>query len=55
MTFAMIPMMHAGIKSGEVEAPGLYMTNNGGMMAFVGGLIGHLVFAVVVYYTYLLF
>ncbi len=52
---AMIPMMHAGIKSGAVAAPGLYMTKNGGMMAFVGGLIGHLVFAVVVWLVLPLF
>jgi hypothetical protein len=55
VAMVMIPMMHAGIKSGNVQAPGIYMTNTGGMMSFVGGLIGHLVFAVVVYYTYLLF
>ena len=46
--FALIPMMHAGIKSGEVDKPGLWMTNQGGMMAFVGGLMGHTVFGIVV-------
>lgn len=51
----MIPIMHAGIKSGNVEAPGMWMTNNGGMMAFVGGLIGHLVFDLVVALVYNLF
>jgi len=40
----MIPLMHVGIRRGEVKAPGLWMTNNGGMMAFGGGLFGHLVF-----------
>ena len=55
MMMGLIPMMHVGIRSGDVEAPGLYMTKNGGMMAFVGGLIGHQVFAIVAYYTYLLF
>jgi len=48
----MIPMMHAGIKSGAVKAPGMWMTNNGGMMAFVGGLIGHMVFGLVVVLVY---
>jgi len=48
MVMGMIPMMHAGIKSGAVEAPGLWMTNNGGVMAFVGGLMGHMVFGLVV-------
>ena len=52
---AMIPMMHAGIRSGEVKAPGFWMTNNGGMMAFAGGLFGHLVFGAVVALVYSLF
>jgi len=55
MVMGMIPMMHAGIKSGEVQAPGLWMTNNGGMMAFVGGLMGHMVFGLVVALIYNLF
>jgi len=55
LVMGMIPMMHVGIKRGEVKAPGLWMTNNGGMMAFVGGLIGHLVFGVVVALVYNLF
>jgi uncharacterized membrane protein YagU involved in acid resistance len=55
MVMGIIPMMHVGIKRGEVQAPGLWMTNNGGMMAFVGGLIGHLVFGVVVALVYNLF
>ncbi len=46
-----VPMMHAGIKAGDVEAPGMYMTNKGGMMSFVGGLIGHILFALTVFYT----
>lgn len=53
--FALIPMMHAGIKSGEVEKPGLWMTNQGGMMTFMGGLIGHMVFGIVVALVYGLF
>ena len=51
----MIPMMHAGIKSGAVKAPGLWMTNNGGMKAFIGGLMGHMVFGLVVVLVYNLF
>lgn len=43
----MMPMMHAGIKSGKVPAPGIFMTNLGGMMGFVGGLMGHVVFGLV--------
>lgn len=55
MGMGMIPSMHAGIKAGTVGAPGLYMTNNGGMMGFMGGLIGHLVFGLVVALVYPLF
>jgi len=55
MIMGMIPMMHAGIKSGTVQAPGLWMTNNGGTMAFVGGLMGHMVFGLVVALIYNLF
>jgi len=42
----MIPMMHSGIKSGAVQAPGMWMTKNGGWMAFIGGLIGHITFGI---------
>lgn len=52
MIMAMIPLMHAGIKSGEVDPPGLWMTNQGGMMAFLGGLLGHMVFGLVVALIY---
>lgn len=55
MVMGMIPMMHVGIKSGEVQAPGLWMTNNGGMMAFAGGLMGHMAFGLVVALIYNLF
>ena len=49
---AMIPIMHVGIKNGEVEAPGMWMTNQGGILAFVGGLMGHMVFGLVVTLVY---
>ena len=55
MGMAMVPVMHAGIKSGAVPAPGLWMTNQGGVLSFVGGLAGHLVFALVVVLIYNLF
>jgi len=48
LMMAVIPMMHVGIKNGEVEAPGLWMTNQGGGLAFIGGLMGHMVFGLVV-------
>ncbi len=43
----MMPIMHAGIKSGQVQAPGIYMMQLGGLMGFVGGLMGHVVFGLV--------
>jgi hypothetical protein len=45
-------MMHVGIKAGTIQAPGVYMLNAGGMMAFVGGLIGHVVYGLVVALVY---
>ncbi len=55
LMMGVMPMMHAGMKSGDVPAPGLFAMNNGGMKSFVGGLMGHLIFAVVVFYTYSFF
>jgi hypothetical protein len=46
------PMFHAGIRSGKVLAPGIYMTNLGGILGFVGGLMGHIVFGLVVGLVY---
>ncbi|MBK9123967.1 MAG: hypothetical protein IPM16_12755 [Chloroflexi bacterium] len=43
----MMPAMHAGIKSGRVQAPGFFMMNFGGAMGFMGGLLGHVVFGIV--------
>lgn len=48
-------MMHAGVKAGTVEAPGIFMLNNGGAMAFMGGLVGHVIFGLVVALVYGLF
>ena len=48
----MMPVMHAGIRSGDVAAPGIYMTNLGGIQAFIGGLMGHVVFGLVVGIVY---
>jgi hypothetical protein len=52
MVMGMIPMMHIGIKSGAVQAPGVWMTNNGGPMAFMGGLVGHMIFGIVIALVY---
>jgi len=50
-----MPMMHAGIKAGAVSAPGVFMLKNGGLMGFMGGLMGHAIFGVVVALVYGLF
>lgn len=47
-----IPMIHLGMKNGSVQAPGLWMTKNGGLMAFMGGLAGHMVFGLVFVLVY---
>jgi len=52
MIMGMIPVVHAGIRSGSVVAPGMWMTNGGGMLAFAGGLMGHMLFGVVVALVY---
>lgn len=52
LMMGVMPMMHAGIRSGTVQAPGVYMLQNGGIMAFMGGLIGHIVYGIVVALVY---
>lgn len=46
-----MPMMHAGIKSGTAQAPGVLMLN-AGVMGLMGGLIGHVVYGLVVALVY---
>jgi hypothetical protein len=55
MMMGRVPAMHAGVKAGTVEAPGVFMLNTGGAMAFMGGLVGHLFFGLVVALVYGLF
>ncbi len=50
-----MPMVHAGIKSGDIPEPGAFMLKNGGMKAFVGGLVGHMIFGIVVALVYAAF
>jgi len=54
LMMAMIPVMHEGIKNGDVEAPGLWMTNQGGFLAFIGGLMGHMIFGLVAALMYVI-
>lgn len=47
-----MPMIHAGIQSGQVPYPGMYMLKLGGVKEFLGGLIGHVVYGLVVALVY---
>ena len=47
-----VPMLHAGIKAGSVQTPGVYMISAGGTLAFMGGLIGHAIYGLVVALVY---
>jgi riboflavin transporter FmnP len=49
-----MPMLHAGIKAGTTQAPGVLMLNSG-LMGFMGGLIGHVLYGLVVALVYGLF
>jgi hypothetical protein len=49
-----MPMLHAGIKAGSTQAPGVLMLNSG-VMGFMGGLIGHVLYGLVVALVYGLF
>ena len=52
LMMGVVPMMHAGVKAGTIEAPGFYMWNTGGMMSFMGGVIGHMLFGLTVALVY---
>ena len=47
-----MPVMHAGIKAGAVQAPGVLMLGSGGLMGLMGGLIGHVLYGLVVALVY---
>lgn len=44
MLTGLMPMMRTSIRFGNVPAPDVYMISWGGMMGFVGGLMGQVVF-----------
>ncbi len=46
-----MPMLHAGIRAGTVKAPGVLMLNSG-IMGLMGGLIGHVIYGLVVALVY---
>jgi hypothetical protein len=49
------PVVHTGIQAGNVNDPGMFMMKSGGVMAFFGGLVGHVIFGLVVALVYGLF
>lgn len=51
--FAFAPLAHAGMKAGTVEEPGAYMLKSMGFPGFIAGMVGHIVFGLVVTLTYL--
>jgi hypothetical protein len=50
--FAFVPKIHAGMKAGLVKESGPYMLKALGMIGFVGGMVGHVVFGVTVALVY---
>lgn len=52
LAMGMVPVMHAGMRAGTVQAPGVYMVSGGGLVAFMGGLVGHVVYGIVVALVY---
>ena len=52
LAMGMIPAIHAGMRAGATPAPGLFMMGSGGLMDFMGGLVGHTAYGVVVALTY---
>jgi hypothetical protein len=45
----MLPLVHVGIRSGTSIAPSLSMSGNGGeLKVFISGLMGHMIFGLVV-------
>lgn len=50
--FAFAPLAHAGMKAGTVKETGAYMLKSLGMIGFIAGMVGHIVFGVAVALTY---
>lgn len=46
--FGLAPLVHAGMQAGTVEETGPYMLKSLGVVGFVAGLVGHIVFGLAV-------
>jgi hypothetical protein len=51
--FAFAPIVHAGMKAGTVQPTGAYMLKSLGFLGFIAGMIGHIVFGIVVALIYM--
>lgn len=50
--FALAPVAHAGMQAGTIEETGAYMLKSLGITGFFAGLVGHVVFGLVVGLVY---
>ena len=50
--FAFAPLAHAGMQAGTIEETGAYMLKSLGITGFFAGLVGHVVFGLVVGLVY---
>ena len=46
--FALAPKVHAGMQAGTVQTTGSYMLQSLGIVGFIAGLVGHIVFGITV-------
>jgi hypothetical protein len=46
--FAFAPLAHAGMKAGTIQPTGPYMLQSLGLPGFLAGLVGHIIFGLVV-------
>lgn len=53
--FGLAPMVHAGMKAGTVAQTGPYMLKSLGIIGFLAGAVGHIVFGLVVGLIYAAF
>jgi hypothetical protein len=51
--FGLAPLAHAGMKAGTVPETGAYMLKSLGFLGFIAGMVGHIVFGIVVALSYL--
>jgi hypothetical protein len=53
--FAFAPKVHAGMQAGTIEIVGAYMLRSLGFVGFMAGMVGHIVFGMVVALVYGMF